>query len=191
MRNFHISTHICYLRAAPLHMLQVLKHLQSPPLPVAFLLLLHQYCRIWCNCNLHNCQNVSEHQVWRFYSQLKLRHVNFWAFEYYSTVVGVLSMCQLMTSSHTVIVHPLLVFLEYGWCDLITPVLLVWYSDLNQVSISGYSSVVTHTHIAALPLSAVDVCCWFVNLVYTTSTLERAVQFVTHWQHIMLQCSLT
>ena len=40
-------------------------------------------------------------------------------------VVGVLSMCQLMTSSHTVIVHPLLVFLEYGWYDQVTPVLLL------------------------------------------------------------------
>ena len=52
-----------YLQAVHLHMLQRPEHLQSPSLPVAFLLFLHQYCEIWENCNLCNCQNISEQQV--------------------------------------------------------------------------------------------------------------------------------
>ena len=63
-------------------------------------------------------------------------------------------MCQLMTSSHTVIVHPLLVFLEYGWCNLITPVLLLCYSDLNQVSIWLQFSCYSYTHSCTTTLSS-------------------------------------
>ena len=75
------------------------KHLKPPPLPVAFLFFLHQFCdmRRLQLVQLSECQWATS-----VYSQLKLRHIH--------TVVGVLSICQLMTSSHTVIVHLLLVF---------------------------------------------------------------------------------
>ena len=42
----HTSTHSFYLQVILLHMLQGPKHSQSPPLPVAFLLILHQFCGI-------------------------------------------------------------------------------------------------------------------------------------------------
>ena len=135
-------------------MLQVLKHLQSPTLPVAFLLFLHQYCDMrWLQlAQLSECQWATSVKI--FIASWSYVMLIFELLNTIPTVVGVLSMCQLMTSSHTVIVHSLLVFLEYGWCNLITPVLLLCYSDLNQVSICMvYSSVITHTHIAALPLS--------------------------------------
>ena len=89
----------------------------------------------------------------------------------------VLSLCQLMTSSHTVIVHQLLMFWSKSWCDLITPVLLLWYSDLNQVSISNaVLSLLVH---AALPLSAVDVCCWSIKDVYISWYFRQSCSSLT------------
>ena len=83
------------------------------------------------------------------------------------TVVGVVSICQLMTSSHTVIVHPLLVFLEYGWYDQVTPCCccdILISTNIYQL----YSSVITGTYVAALQLSATDVSCWSVKELYTS-----------------------
>ena len=42
----YFSSHNLYLQAALQHILQGPKHLQSPPLPVAFLFFLHQCCVI-------------------------------------------------------------------------------------------------------------------------------------------------
>ena len=75
----HPSTHNLYLRAAPLHMLQGPKHLLSPPLPVAFLLFLHQYCGIVWYETTATCATVRmsvSNKCKDFYSQWKtmLRH---------------------------------------------------------------------------------------------------------------------
>ena len=98
---------------------------------------LHQYCgMVWYETTAI-CATVRMSVSNKdFIASGKLCYVtykfNFQPLNTIHTVVGALLMCQLMTSSHTVIVSPLLMLLEYGWCDLITPVLLLWYSDLNQ-----------------------------------------------------------
>ena len=61
------------------------KHLQSLPLPVAFLLLLHQYCGVvWYETTALTSVTVRLSVSNKCSSHLKLRHVNFWAVEYYS-----------------------------------------------------------------------------------------------------------
>ena len=109
------------------------KHLQSPLLPVAFLLLLHQYCGVvWYETTALTSVTVRLSVSNKCSSHLKLHHVNFWAVEYYSHS----GWCSVNVSTDDIIPHSdsasLLMFWSKSWCDLITPVLLLWYSDQNQ-----------------------------------------------------------
>ena len=104
----NISTHSLYLQAPLLHMLYRPKHLQSPPLP----LVCSAYNWCWMRwlqlVQLSECQWATSAEILKTI----LRHVK--GFELLNnihnctgvthTVVGVLSVCQLMTS-HIVKVH--------------------------------------------------------------------------------------
>ena len=63
--NKNLYTLWTHFNSALLQTLQGKTCLQSPPLPVAFMLFLHQYCGIvwYMGNNLCNCQSFSEQQV--------------------------------------------------------------------------------------------------------------------------------
>ena len=74
------------------------KHLKPPPLPVAFLFFLHQFCDMR---RLHLVQLSECQRATSVYSHLKLRHVNFWAVEYYSYS----GWCSVNVSTDDIITH--------------------------------------------------------------------------------------
>ena len=127
----NISTHSLYLQAPLLHMLYRPKHLQSPPLP----LVCSAYNWCWMRwlqlVQLSECQWATSAEILKTI----LRHVK--GFELLNnihnctgvthTVVGVLSVCQLMTS-HIVKVHRV-------WSDDPMLCTLTWSMKIGHESI--------------------------------------------------------
>ena len=101
-----------YLQAVLLHTLQGPKHLQSPPLPVAFLFFLHRYCGIvWYETlqlvQLSECQWATSAAI--FIANEKLL---FFCNNNCSCVDAICTACQHVTSKHVEKLYWLLLLFE-------------------------------------------------------------------------------